>query len=127
VAEGVSVADANAAYLVKKAVCKEYGITYDEIISRRRDDMIAWPRHVAMWCCLKLYNWGNVKNARIFDRDRTMNYHAVKRVNDRMDVEPLERDRIQKVLLHVHELARKLQPIFHDARLADKLLEGRAL
>ena len=120
---GISVADANAAYLVKKVVCAEYGITLEEMALKTRSLRIAFPRQVAMWLCHRLYNWGERQICAAFNKGRGTPWNALKTVGDRMDTEDDVKDRIEGLIERIRQLAVKLSPIFGNDRLAERVMK----
>lgn len=119
---GVSVADANAAYLVKKVVCAEYGITLEDMAKRSRSYEICVPRQVAMWLCHNLYNWKEAAVCKAFNKGRGTARNAFKTVDDMIDTVIEFEQRIQRMIKKIHALALKLSPIFNDERLAEGVM-----
>ncbi len=70
--------------LIKKAVCEEYGLTQEELASRRRSRCLSWPRQYAMWLTLKMTSMSLPEVGRHFDRDHTTVIHAKEQVEKRL-------------------------------------------
>ena len=66
---------------IQKACAKEFGITVDEILSKRRSRAIARPRQAAMYLCKQMTTRSLPDIGRRFGgRDHTTVIHAVKRI-----------------------------------------------
>ena len=67
---------------IQRAVAEEFGITLNDMTSKRRARDIARPRQVAMYLCKKLTKRSLPDIGRRFGgRDHTTVMHAVKRVD----------------------------------------------
>lgn len=72
---------------VKLAACTVFGITPDELMSRRRPEYISWPRQLAMEALREKYGMTFESAAAVFNKDHTTGCHAIKCVRDRLDVD----------------------------------------
>lgn len=68
-------------------VCKDYDITYEQIISPTRMRTVSLPRQVAMF---KLHQLGYslVEIGKIFNKDHTTVIHAVRKIEKQKDRYP---------------------------------------
>jgi len=65
---------------IQLSVCKEYGITFAEMISERRAANISFPRQVAVYLCTKLTGQSLSQISRQFGRDHTTAIHASRKI-----------------------------------------------
>ncbi len=67
---------------VSELVCSKFGVSFDELRSRSRKRVIAFPRQVAMYLCRKHTEDTLADIGKIFKRDHSTVMHAVKVVSD---------------------------------------------
>ena len=68
---------------IQKAVCEEFGLTLNDMVSKRRAQVVARPRQVAMSLCKSLTRKSLPEIGRKFGgRDHTTVLHAVKRIKE---------------------------------------------
>jgi chromosomal replication initiator protein len=68
---------------IQRATTKEFGISMEEILSKRRTRAVARPRQVAMYLCKTLTKRSLPDIGRRFGgRDHTTVMHAVKRIEN---------------------------------------------
>jgi chromosomal replication initiator protein len=86
---------------ILQTVSEHYGVPIRELTGRRRQRVIAWPRHVAMYLCRKATAHSLPEIGRAFGgRDHTTVMHAVSKIeaalvsdpNVRSDVETIQAD-----------------------------------
>lgn len=66
---------------VQLAASRYYGVTVVDMISRRRDDPVVLPRHIAMYLCRKMTGHSLPIIGRHFGgRDHTTVMHAIKKI-----------------------------------------------
>jgi chromosomal replication initiator protein len=74
---------------IQTFVATSMGTTVLELLSSRRAQASAWPRHVAMWLCRHTTLHSLPEIGRAFgDRDHTTVMHAIWRVDQRMAADP---------------------------------------
>lgn len=75
---------------IQRAVAEEFKITLDDMSSKRRARIVARPRQVAMYLCKKLTKRSLPDIGRRFGgRDHTTVMHAVKRITQLRDEDPI--------------------------------------
>ena len=66
---------------IKRVVCRQYGLTHNEIISTRRDRKVARPRQIAMYLCKEKTSLSFPEIGRRFGgKDHTTVIHATRTV-----------------------------------------------
>lgn len=81
-----------------EAVCSEFGLSYDELMSSRRPDRIAWPRQIAMALAYKLDIGSTSDVAKFFQRtDHSTVVYAVRRVGMRCETESKSKERVERI------------------------------
>jgi len=66
---------------IQKVVCEEFGLTLNDMVSKRRAQVVARPRQVAMSLCKSLTRKSLPEIGRKFGgRDHTTVLHAIKRI-----------------------------------------------
>lgn len=74
---------------IQRAVCREYGITFAELIGPQRSLKFVYPRHLAMHLASKLSGQSLPAIGRLFgDRDHTTVLHARDSFKRRMESDP---------------------------------------
>lgn len=83
---------------IQRAVCREFGITLNELLSHTRTQNLMLPRHIAVYLCRKLTRLSLPVIADRFNgRDHTTAMNSVKKIN--------------RLLLRKPELAQRIQSI----------------
>ncbi len=83
---------------IQKEVCKHYGITQNELLSKKRNKQLVYPRHIAMYLCRKLTDASfPLIGDQFGGRDHTTVMHGV--------------DKIEKESIGNHSLASALEKI----------------
>ena len=74
---------------IQEFVARGFRVTVLDILSRRRDQPTTYARQVAMWLCrhATLHSLSEIGRA-FGDKDRTTVFHAIKRVDEAMAVDP---------------------------------------
>lgn len=85
-------------------VSSTYLVSADDLVSDRRDEPVAWARHVAMWLARELTSFSYPNIAKVFNRDHTTVIHAVRRVYRMREVDAGikdETDELHKTLINL--------------------------
>jgi chromosomal replication initiator protein len=69
---------------IAQAVCERYGLSIEQLLSRRRTKNVAVPRQVAMYLCRRLLEASYPKIGGLFRRDHTTALHGVKAVSTKL-------------------------------------------
>lgn len=85
--------------LCMAVACDHFGLTRLEILSRRREPRLLWPRHAAIWLASRCTVASLPEIGRHFDRDHTTVYHAVSVVERRRTAEPEIREELDALTL----------------------------
>ena len=81
---------------IQRAVCEEFGVTLNDMVSKRRARAIARPRQVAMYLSKKLTKRSLPDIGRRFGgRDHTTVMHAVKRIDSLRAEDPTFNSRVE--------------------------------
>lgn len=96
--------------LIKKAVCEEYGITLEELASRRRSRYLSWPRQEAMWLTLKMTSMSFPEVGRHYDRDHTTVMHAKEQVEKRLEGNIELSMRMDRITKRIEQMVAAQQP-----------------
>jgi chromosomal replication initiator protein len=84
--------------VIQEAVAREWGVTPESLIAKRRDRAVVQPRQVAMHLCRELLDVALADIGRAFGgRDHSTVIHGVDRVADEMTRDPALRDRVAKL------------------------------
>jgi hypothetical protein len=70
---------------IQEAVADHFGVTWMELMSKRRDSKLVKPRYVALYLCRRLTQHSLPQIARCFLRDHTTVLYAMKRMEGRPD------------------------------------------
>jgi chromosomal replication initiator protein len=74
---------------IQDAICKHFGISRDELLSRSRAQRLAWPRHAAMYLARELTDHSLPVIGRHFGgRDHSTVLNACRRASERLAVDP---------------------------------------
>lgn len=66
-------------------ICKEFKVSYIDLLSSRRDKQAVEPRHLAMWLCRKLTMASLPQIGRAFhDRHHTTIMNAIEKIEHRL-------------------------------------------
>jgi chromosomal replication initiator protein len=80
-----AVADPPTIASIQEAICKHFGISRDELLSRSRAQRLAWPRHVAMYLARELTDHSLPVIGRQFGgRDHSTVLNACRRAGQRL-------------------------------------------
>lgn len=83
---------------IQKIVCEEFGLTLNDMVSKRRAQRVARPRQVAMCLCKTLTQKSLPEIGRKFGgRDHTTVLHAVKRIKELRAADSELDQRIKKI------------------------------
>ena len=74
--------------LIKRMVCRYYGITHNDIISRRHVYRISHPRMIAIYLCREFTPKSFPSIAQQFNRDHSSALSAAKRVTEWIATDP---------------------------------------
>jgi chromosomal replication initiator protein len=73
---------------IAQAVCERYGLTVQQLLSRRRTQHVAVPRQVAMYLCRRLMEVSYPHIGDLFGRDHTTALHGVRTISSRLKRDP---------------------------------------
>lgn len=76
-------------------VCRQFEITRQQLLSRRRPDFIAFPRQVAMALAYECTALDSIRVARLFQRTHGAVLHAMKAVDARIAVSAIAAKQVQ--------------------------------
>lgn len=83
---------------IQLAVCKEYGVTFNELVSQRRWAKLSFARQVAMYLCKKLTAKSLPEISRLFgNRDHTTVLHGVRKIERLLATDPELRARVDAI------------------------------
>lgn len=82
---------------IQLTVCKDYGITFSDMISARRSVKISFPRQVAVYLCTKLTGQSLSQISRQFGRDHTTAIHASRKIERLLANDPELRARVDAI------------------------------
>lgn len=82
---------------VTRAVAKEFGIALTALRSTRRSQALVLPRQCAMWLCRKLCRASYPELGQFFERQHSSVIHAVRKLESRLDNEPMLRQRLARL------------------------------
>jgi chromosomal replication initiation ATPase DnaA len=85
--------------MVVKALNNEYGISFEDLVSRKRSDFHCTPRFLAFYL-LRQLGYTTVETGRIFNRDHGSILHGIHNVEDRLPIDALYRQRVERVLAY---------------------------
>jgi hypothetical protein len=71
--------------VIQQAVADHFGVTWMELMSKRRDSKLVKPRYVALYLCRRLTLYSLPQIARCFLRDHTTVLYAMKKMEARPD------------------------------------------
>lgn len=91
------IARAWSAGVIIDAVVKQYRTTYDKINVKDRSTAVRLPRQIIMYLLSKNTNLSLKNIGDLFSRDHTTVIHAVKHIQDLIDVEPQFKNRIREI------------------------------
>ncbi len=81
---GHLASDCGAVEVISRECGGAFGVTLNELISRRRPDRIAWPRMTAMSIALEFFPSMPAEDVGVFfQKDRSAAYHAMRAVENR--------------------------------------------
>lgn len=90
--------------IIKCAVAEAYGVTLEQIDSRRRVGCVAWARQVAMHLCRILLNASTAEVGKEFGRDHGTVSCASTHIRNLMDTDSRVREQIQRLQAQVRGL-----------------------
>ena len=71
--------------LIISVVCEQYGISQEDVLSKKRSRDIALPRQIAMYLCRDLTQLSTTNIGRAFgDRDHTTVMHGCDKIAEEM-------------------------------------------
>jgi len=73
---------------IAHAVCDRYGVSVQQLLSRRRTKQVAIPRQVAMYLCRHLLEASYPRIGSLFGRDHTTAIHGVRVISSRIRQDP---------------------------------------
>ena len=82
---------------ITMACAEEFGVPYDQILSKQRQANIVRARHAAMYLAQMATRFSLSQLGAIFDRDHTTVLHAVRRAHDEIRRSSEYRDQINAV------------------------------
>lgn len=89
--------------IIIKVVAEHYGITVDDIKSKKRSNEIVYPRHVAMYLCRDLTDLPLKSIGERFGRDHSTVMHGLDKIKDDMKNTP-------ELLTNIEVLKKKINP-----------------
>lgn len=82
---------------IVKAVCEEYGVSVDDLKSKRRFRNLLYPRHTVFYL-LDKYSKSSLKEiGQIFNRDHTTVVNGRDIMQDLIDTEKQMRERVERL------------------------------
>lgn len=69
---------------IAQAVSERYGLSVQQLLSRRRTKQVALPRQVAMYLCRRLLDASYPRIGDLFGRDHTTALHGVRVISTRI-------------------------------------------
>lgn len=69
---------------IAQAVCDRYGLSVQQLLSRRRTKHVAVPRQVAMYLCRRLLDASYPRIGDLFGRDHTTALHGVRTISTKI-------------------------------------------
>jgi len=69
---------------ITRAVCDRYGLSVQQLLSRRRTKQVAVPRQVAMYLCRRLLDASYPRIGGLFGRDHTTAIHGVRVISTKL-------------------------------------------
>jgi len=82
---------------IAQAVCDQYGVSTQMLLSRRRTTHVALPRQVAMYLCRKLLDASYPRIGNLFGRDHTTALHGVRTISTRMQSDSSLHDTVELI------------------------------
>ena len=74
--------------LIKRTVVSIYGITLEQLNSRRRTQVIVFPRQLAIWAAVHVAGFNYSETGRLFSLDHGTVMHAIRAIKARSETEP---------------------------------------
>ena len=73
---------------IQLIVAADYSVTLNDLLSKRRSQVLVKPRQIAMWFCKEMTLMSYPEIGRRFLRDHTTVLHGVRKIQSRVDREP---------------------------------------
>jgi chromosomal replication initiator protein len=77
--------DSPSVQAIQEAVCSEFGVSRQDLLSPRRTTRVSRARHLAMYLARDLTSLSLTEIAREFNRDHSTVLHAIRAVSSRLD------------------------------------------
>lgn len=85
--------------LIMEIIAKQYDITIDDLISKKRNREIAMPRQIAMYLCREMTSLSTTNIGRAFgNRDHTTVMHGCEKVADTMKEDFSFKKRVEEIM-----------------------------
>lgn len=93
---------------IKSVICEHYSISEEDLISKKKNSSIAYPRQICMYLCREMINTAKLKDigAQLGNRDHTTVLHGIKKIED--DLSANNDEDLQKT---IHALMEKVNHI----------------
>ncbi len=89
--------------LIISTVAEEYGLTYNDLISSKRNAEIVRPRHIAMYLCRKLLDYSLDNVAKLFGKkDHTTIMHGSNKIDSEMKENPELKTEIDNLIKKIN-------------------------
>lgn len=89
--------------IIINAVANEYDISYNDIISTKRNAEIVLPRHIAMYICRRLLEYSLDNVAKVFGKkDHTTIMHGSKKIDDEIKKNPELKEKIDLIIKKIN-------------------------
>jgi len=84
--------------LIISVICEQYGVTQDDMLSKKRSQNIALPRQIAMYLCRDLTQLSTTSIGQSFGgRDHTTVMHGCDKISDKMKADFSFKKRIEEL------------------------------
>ena len=89
--------------LIISTVAEEYGLTYNDLVSSKRNAEIVRPRHIAMYLCRKLLDYSLDNVAKLFGKkDHTTIMHGSNKIDSEMKENPELKTEIDNLIKKIN-------------------------
>lgn len=106
----------NRIKIIQEAVCEEYGISLEDMLSERRFHKIAHPRQIAMYLAFKLSTASSCNIGDAFDRDHTTVLHAIKVIERHIERDAIFAQRVAGLEAIITDMFKPDDPEFVAAQ-----------
>jgi chromosomal replication initiator protein len=86
---------------IKKAVCKHFKVSMEDLNSKKKNSSIAWPRQVAMYLATELTSLSLPEIGREFNRDHSTVVHAREKIKEEIEQNPFFAPVINQIITDV--------------------------